>query len=85
MPNQLAIDVLEGRTAGGRQVVAPVVNEHLMRRPGASIRMAGRRPRPTCGSCPTRAGANPWRPSQSVNVASIVSRRAELAGLVDSR
>ena len=31
MSNQFANDVLEGRTAGGRQVVAPVVNEYLVR------------------------------------------------------
>ena len=31
MLNQFANDVLEGRTVGGRQVVAPVVNEHLVR------------------------------------------------------
>ena len=31
MLNQFADDVLEGRTAGGRPVVAPVVNEHAVR------------------------------------------------------
>jgi hypothetical protein len=37
--NLLAHDVLEGRTAGGRQLVAPVVNEHQVRA-AAGITMA---------------------------------------------
>jgi hypothetical protein len=31
VPDLFANDVLEGRTAGGRQVIAPVVNEHVVR------------------------------------------------------
>jgi hypothetical protein len=31
MSNRFANDVLEGRTAGSRQLVAPVVNEHQVR------------------------------------------------------
>ena len=31
MPDLFANDVLEGRTAGGRRVAAPVVNEHQVR------------------------------------------------------
>ncbi len=31
MSNRFANDVLEGRTARGKRVVAPVVNEHIVR------------------------------------------------------